>query len=231
MSGHISPLNDRRTWNFADPYPDIALDEIEHIPSRAKALIYRSQSALLHTHFVQIVGVKSILSGLDYHYNGFMEMLRRLERPPGPAFEAVRHEAVAWLNRVGQLYYFLKSKLVSDRLSDIQMSAIDAVMPFRQKHTAHRSIDAPKKEDSPASQLYQAMSMSEVGGALWYSRNGPPWQFMLPSAETHYLCFQIPLEDGGRATHVELNIELQHPLVMNEGYAVLAKLLSLQITD
>jgi hypothetical protein len=218
--------NDRRNWNFDDPAPGVTLSEIESLAVRAGALIFRSQSPLLNTHFVNINGAVAIFSGIEYHYYNYIGAIRRLKSPPGIGMSAVRHEAVAWVNRVGQFYYFLKSTLVTNNIPNSTYPTINYVLPFRNKHSAHRSIDAPRTEDTSNAQLILAMMLSELGGSLWTPRPGvtlplhsPPFQ--TPSA-THYLAFQMQLPDGSTQNLV---IEQDHGNVMLEGYKNLELLL------
>ena len=55
----------------------------------------------------------------------------------------LRHEAVAYVNRLGQLHFFAKS-LGHHHL----LPKTTELLPFRHKHTAHRSIDQPQAESA-----------------------------------------------------------------------------------
>jgi hypothetical protein len=135
-----------------------------------------------------------------------------------------RNEAVAWVNRVGQLYYFTRSKLVMERLGQMTTPTIDEILPFRMKHTAHRSVDAPRKEDTAELQLSQAIALTELSGAQWALRPGAHLATAgFPSFRTHFITFQMRITEGLRGT---LNIEAAHPLIMAEGYSVLSSLVA-----
>jgi hypothetical protein len=216
-------LNDRRRWRIPDPRPGVALDAIEPVPVRARALLSRSVTPVSEESFVQVWGAASMLMGLHYHQVRFIEGAE--EDCSSPPFDLLvpRNEAVAWVNRVGQLRYFIKSQLVTEALGPQSTPAIDEVLPFRMKHTAHRSVDSPRKEDTLDLQLSQAIAFSELAGAQWAPRPGvqlPPNG--MPSFTTHFITFQMRVSESERRT---LNLEIAHPQVMAEGYTVLASLL------
>lgn len=221
----MQKLNDRRNWNMADPHEGIPLELIEPLSARAHSLLVRSKSPLLHEHFMQIGGVVSILSGLTYHHDNFVAYQRKLERKFNNDYAPLRHEAVAWVNRVGQLYYFAKSSLVQSTLRIVEIPSLESIMPFRNKHVAHRSFDVPRKEDDSCLQVMQAMSLSDIGGMMWTPRPGmPPVEIALgPPVDTHYASFQI--RGGDRAVY-DLAVEREHPLVLREGYEILSSLLA-----
>jgi hypothetical protein len=88
-------------------------------------------------------------------------MERRSGEAPSPipteservVLDALHHEAFAYLNRLGQFHTFAKAFSVEHLLP----RATD-LMLFRHKHTAHRSIDAPRREDDPNLQEAHAMA-------------------------------------------------------------------------
>jgi hypothetical protein len=217
-------INDRASWRWVDPCPDKALDHITPLSLRATTLVARSQSSLLQQHFIQIAGVVTILSGLEYHFGPFMRYVQLVQLQNPAAHSELRHEAVAWVNRVGQLHYFVTSQLVKDSIGSVPTPTINATLPFRHKHTAHRSTDFPRKTDTDHLKTVHAMSLSDLGGTLWTPRHahpGPDICSASPSS-THFLTFQIQ-EPAGTAH--DLNIEQAHPAVLIEGYSVLEAML------
>jgi hypothetical protein len=213
------PLNDRRRWHIEDPAPGIDLDQIEPISRRARALLCRSGSPALHRAFVSLWGVGSILAGIDYHAARFMEGLATVDQDSKPDFLVLRNEAVAWVNRVGQLCYFARSVLTAESERTTLTPTIDSVMLFRRKHTAHRSIDAPHREDTEHLQISHAIAFSELSGSLWIPRAGQPSQTTEKyPLGTHYLAFQM--QDAAKV-HQRLVVERDHRSVMEEGYKVL----------
>lgn len=126
----MESLNDRRNWHFRDPNEGVPLEFVESLSSRAYSLVARSTSVLLQSHFMQIGGVACILSGLTYHHDNFVAHVASLMPRIEEDYEAIRHEAVAWVGRVGQLYYFARSQLVETFLGRVAIPAIENVIPF-----------------------------------------------------------------------------------------------------
>lgn len=116
---------------------------------------------VLQEHEFELLGILDMVNGLEYHYKKFVRieknqrkhlkkiMETRLLWPDPP--KNMIHEFVAYVNRLGQIYYmfislWFKSYLAKEsELVDL-CPTILALMPFRNKFTAHRSIDAPRKE-------------------------------------------------------------------------------------
>ena len=217
-------LNDRNDWLIPDPAPGLRLEQIvEPVSVRAEALLLRSHSPKLRTDFVRYFGVAGMLAGLDYHFSNYMRALERLPWPAGHGYQAVRHEAVAWLNRIGQFHYFCEWARMEHPSLPLATPRIAALLPFRHKHAAHRSLDAPRRDDGPEFQLSQARLMSDLGGCLWERRPGAvDTPFGTPLHPTHFAALQIPLPSG----HLNLVIEVEHPRVMEESYKVLETLLA-----
>jgi hypothetical protein len=218
-------VNDCASWNWDDPCPSAALDQIAPLSLRATSLIARSHSPLLQQHFMQLAGVVAILSGLEYHFGSFQRHVQLVQFLSPAAHSELRHEAVAWVNRVGQLHYFVTSQLVKDNIQSAPTPAIDEVLPFRNKHTAHRSADFPRKTDTDHLKTVHEMSLSILGGSLWTPRHAYPGPDISPTSPSsnHFLTFQIQEPVG---TAHNLIIEQAHPAVLLEGYSVLEALLA-----
>jgi hypothetical protein len=69
------------------------------------------------------------------------------------------HETVAYIGRLGQLSYFFESDWFSEvvKEDDVALSipSILALMPLRNKHSAHRQQDYPWKDDCSSLGLNQ----------------------------------------------------------------------------
>ena len=166
-----------------------------------------------------------MLKGLDYHRDRFLEITVQLASGGLQTYDPALHEAVAYINRAGQFYYFATSELVTRSGNCPPTPRFSALMPFRNKHTAHRSIDKPHSSDSRDLQAYQAMSI-DLDGRSFLPREGMTIEANLENAfyplRTGYLIFQINLGDG---KFCFLDIERDHEALMLEGYAVLQCLL------
>lgn len=163
-------------FNISDPHPGVQLNEIMPLSARAHSWLARVSEEIPDDQSIQIVGVVTMLEALDYHHERFMALvgglasyfLFRTEISPSMSNEdmqrliptpsqkkllrALDHEAVAYFNRLGQLHAFAKKRRLL-----YCMQRTDQLMVFRNKHTAHRSIDAPRGE-SKDEQDYQAMA-------------------------------------------------------------------------
>ena len=209
-------------FHVADPHPDVKLAEIESPALRARTWLARVCAKLPEDESVQIVGAVTMLQGLEYHHANFMRHVDALRpyydrttfghptdigAPLAPkvsalipsavereCLDALDHEAVAYLNRLGQFFYFAKARGVTRHLP-----TLSKLMIFRRKHTAHRSIDAPQGE-SLIEQQYQAMSF----GFYRLMRGGFP-------------SYQIPT---GKA-HREFQMHRDHPIIMQETYGAM----------
>lgn len=158
-------------FHIRDSHPDVELCEIEPTEARIKRLVSRN----LHVcesldKNVSIVGSLRIIDGLSYHYKNYkrlcVEPESYLKRYRGYAVElksgvqmadlqapdltnrdetllldGIHNETVAYFNRMGQFFYFEQQSGPTFLLSNIS-----SLMPYRNKHAAHRSIDAPPDE-------------------------------------------------------------------------------------
>lgn len=206
-----------------DQFPNLRLLEI--FPLSARATSWRARASLDNVfseeEIVQIDGSIPMLQGLDYHYNHFISQFHQLasyyERHesylkdsmsgqrrnlPYPSstdterqtFRSLEHEAIAYINRVGQFYYFAKS---FEHQSFLLRAS--ELMPFRNKHTAHRSIDMPR-EETVHEKMWQAMSFG----------------FYLLSTGS-FPVFQI----YNKGQIIELHIRDDHPIIMQQALSVL----------
>jgi hypothetical protein len=214
--------NDIQNWGVKDPKPGELLETILPFSVRAKALIARNSShPILRTDFLQIRGAVSMMRALDYHRDRFVDIIRCLASGTLMSDETALHEAVAYVNRGGQFYYFSQYDLVKQRGECPPIPLLETLMHFRNKHTAHRSIDVPRKTDTEHLQAYQAMSM-DFDGRSFLPREGVTVEATLESAlfpwRTGYLVFQINLGEG--RFHF-LNIERDHEALMREALSIL----------
>lgn len=209
--------------NSYDQFPNLRLLEIS--PLSARAASWRARTSLSNIFskekIVQIDGSIPMLQGLDYHHNHFISQFHQLasyyERHesylsdsmnghrsnlPYPSsteaehqiLNSLNHEAIAYINRVGQFYYFAKAFGHQSCL----LRALE-LMPFRHKHTAHRSIDETRGE-TVHERMWQAMSF----GFHHLSINSFP-------------VFQI----SNKGQIIELHMRDDHPIVMKQALSVL----------
>lgn len=209
--------------NAHDQFPNLRLLEI--FPLSARATSWRARTSLDNffskEKIVQIDGSIPMLQGLDYHYNHFISQFhqlasyyKRLEshlkdlmsghersslypsstEAERQTFKSLEHEAIAYINRVGQFYCFAKA--FGHQSCLLRASEL---MLFRNKHTAHRSIDIPKGE-TVHEKMWQAMSF----GFYHLSVGSFP-------------VFQI----SNKGQTIELHMRNDHPIIMKQALSVL----------
>jgi len=232
------PMDSISNYNLSDPAPDTPLEEIKDLYKRAIALLARTRtSPVLQSNFTQILGAIEMIHGLQYHIGKFQDICDELGISTETLHLQVRHEVVAYINRMGQFRAFARSSVASARgITKSDTPTIEKFGIFRDKVSAHRSIDAPKRLDTPDLQLSHARSLSTIGGSVWVQKPTAPtdgsmempmagsmadisaWQRYL--VQHSYLTFQ--LHDGVK--HVHFAPVKEHTAISNEAYRVIEKI-------
>jgi hypothetical protein len=136
-------------WNLADINTGKELDTIFPLSARAQSLLVRNRAKplLKEYRFVAALGAIDILEGLEYHHDNIIRISDALARGDTVPETSINHEATGYINRLGQFYYFAKSDLVLTAVVNFATAipTICKFIVFRNKTTAHRSIDAPKR--------------------------------------------------------------------------------------
>jgi hypothetical protein len=237
-------INDITGWIVFDECPDTPLDAIFPLSRRAACLVARNQDKTtnLNTNFLNIQGAVEMMLGLDYHHDNFINVVKRLteaeltDESRGLKAQLV-HEVVAYLNRMGQFHYFMISPFVRKQCPDAKTLAptIEKFLPLRLKHSAHRSIDAPKDDDSQHMQETQAMSMSAFGPKIFEPKPGQSHNILDAKSEAERIaffqdnwkkCFWICqfLTDNPKDV-LNFSLEREHPKIMSEALLILEKVL------
>ncbi|WP_034257703.1 hypothetical protein [Altibacter lentus] len=186
-------------WHVKDNFPNLELDDILPISKRAFSLVNRNKSRLDELQgAAELLGALSILEALDYHYNRFVEIKDTPNRI---------HEVIAYLNRVGQFYYFVKSDFTKSIIHNGQelTHKINELIVFRMKYTAHRSIDFPKDETI---EYRNRQAITFIGSQKYYSSD--------------FEKFILPTNKNGKTEWNEFIPEIDHEKVMNEAYNVIS---------
>jgi hypothetical protein len=235
---------DIENYNLIDPAPGVELDAIPRLSIKAGALIARNRhQPRLRSRFMEIDGAVEMIAGMEYHHDNFTRMCRALARSRPVDEHALRHEAVAYINRMGQFIAFASSEYSKEFILDVA-----SVMPkamelkvFRDKFTAHRSVDAPRRDDTPDLMISHAQSLQRIGGRLGHPKPGMrpislakvrtiadlP-RFLRASWRRNYVGFQ--LYDGRTSKHVNFILEKDHPVIMAEAYRVIELAITTPIT-
>jgi hypothetical protein len=214
------------SFRILDPHPGTAVAAISPASQQAKAIIARAGvgASWSPVESAQFIGVPGILAGMEYHfenhrrhwmavlpfYAAHVEFIARLREGKLPAnslspmhptplltelCERCHHEAAAYLNRMAQFIYFAKA-----RNRENLMPRGLQLFVLRNKHTAHRSVDAPRGEDAD-----ELISMAFAFNTGFTTIGGK-------AAHQAYVGQQL----------VEFIPEADHPTIMAEAVAVVA---------
>ena len=243
-------INDITGWFVFDECPKAPLNTIFPLSRRAACLVARNKknTTSLNTNFLNIQGAVEMMLGLDYHHDNSMKIVKRLvmveltDEAQGLKAK-LTHEVVAYLNRLGQFHYFLISDFVETQCSNAKTLAptIEKYLPLRLKHSAHRSIDAPRNEDSRHIQETQAMSMSAIGPKIFEPKPGQICNIL--DAQTNAERIKHIKDNWGKCYWVcqfltddpknvlNFSIEREHPAIMQESYSILEKVIKSPMKD
>lgn len=139
--------------DFKDPNEGIALKDNPILSQRVFSRIVQNKHKIRDMYdYTHIMGSLQFLEGLEYHYNNFVTHLQNLAAKEYLTDDSMLdHEAVAYLNRLGQVYYFAQSLKLFKYCPKIKELYL-----FRRKNTGHRSIDCPMEEDEKNEQIWQS---------------------------------------------------------------------------
>lgn len=189
-------------FNVWDPCPGVPFDEITPLSRRCWSLLVRNKDGpTLQEGYSQIAGAIEMLSGLEYHHDNVVRISGMLAAEEMEDDTSVYHEAVAYVNRLGQIYYFAKSPLASRCVSDLSgaIPTILKYLPFRMKHSAHRSIDYPRGE-SEDTQLFQTTKTGSKGTSFVRAFPSAPSSTLnrIRNSATAYAAGMYKLETASR---------------------------------
>jgi hypothetical protein len=225
--------NNIDSYNFQDAHAGLPLEQIPELSERAWSLIARNKDKpLLQEGLFNIGGAVEMLSGMEYHASNIVVGCRALACGGLSNELFLYHEVNAYLNRLGQFYYFTQSDLVKRVLVDpvVTIPIIRKFVVFRHKYAAHRSIDMPRKEDIDSVLWLQARSLAGLGGKILSPRPGAaplvPIDGSFNLAELRQRIwrdyyFTVQIYDVQQKAHVNLTVEVDHPLIAQEAYALL----------
>jgi hypothetical protein len=213
-----------------DQRPGLALDTIAPLSERAQSLLARAHLASgIQAHALALCGTVVMLRGLDYHHARMVQLSLAHRRGAPLQQDDYGHEVVAYLNRLGQLYYFFNGSL--GRSCGIEVGAdvpaIVKLLPLRNKHAAHRSIDMPRGDDDA---MLAEMHMIGMSGGLRHPRPdsqapalkpGSPYEDVEFTLRESLPTYQIQNKLDG-ASFVTFCPELEHAQILAEAYAAFA---------
>ena len=229
---------DPKYWNLDDPYSLLDLNDITPLSARAWSAFVRSKSKnIVKEGFLNFIGSIDMMLGLEYHYVNFCSILNEISELPILDVHlrdkklSLIHEAVAYLNRLGQFYYFASSDFVTTKVNNWEniIPTIIKFKRFRDKHSAHRSLDKPRNQDSSHHQQIHALALSSIGGLIFSPKHGKnisitQTNFRQKIWTDAYPCFQLAGDEYNDT--LNLCIEKEHPVFSSEAYDLIYTLLS-----
>ena len=187
--------NNPKSWNVIDPFSDKDLKEIESYADRALVLYARNKSAIGDSGHFEIFGAIRMLQGLEYHHNNFLEIdskverydriktdkdtVLRIESDPERSknLNMLKHEIIAYLNRLGQFQEFYESDFSKDAIKGVEKPTIKKSLGLRHNYTAHRAID--KKKNKTDQDYYLAINFES--SYLFNGKGDLMLQYQLPN--------------------------------------------------
>jgi hypothetical protein len=151
-------------------------------------------------------GINSIKSGLIYHYDNFMNLevnlVSDLSSKDRILIDSMNHEVVAYFNRLGQFYYFVKSERLAGVITDYKtlIPITSKFLIFRMKQSAHRATDYPQNENMA--------NMEQLDRLFTY-------QSVVINRKLFYQVILDEPDDEGRLT-VNFIMSENHPMLLSE---------------
>jgi len=159
----------------------------------------------LNDGYLNTYGAIKMMKGMDYHFDNFYKCTDR---------DQEAHEAIAYLNRVGQFFDFARSDYVRAKVSsplDLLPSILKFI-PLRNKHAAHRSLDDPREND-PTDQddrpHYLALMFLDT--SLHDREGNRMFQFL----------------DGNG--HINFTMAKDHPSIIKEAYELIQAIVNVPV--
>lgn len=234
---------DANNFPVIDPDPGIPLAQVFPVATRARALVARNkQHALVQSNFWNIWGAVDMIEGLEHHHSSFLATIGELSTfetmnftPAGDGLRRqLHHEVVAYLNRLGQFYSFARSQFVTARIPNVYdlLPTIINFNEMRDKHAAHRSIDAPRRESEQV-QWLQAWALSSLSSHLFQAKQEQqehdiqqnvlePLVNSIACWKDRYVGFQMKRANGEH--FVDFFLEREHPVILSEALEVVEQL-------
>ena len=233
-------------WNLQDANAGKEIETIDPLPVRARSLLVRNRTKPMLKAYgvVAVLGAIEMLEGLDYHHDNVIKITSAVVSGDLPRASAVNidHEVVAYINRVGQFFFFAKSDFAKSVICDFPacIPTIARLMVFRHKYTAHRSMDA-RRGESEDEKVAHARAVSSMMGFIFTPKPNAP-KLPTDSVELAQLVREIGVEqfqrdqwkdnyktfqtfDSKLGSSVNFTMEVEHPKIMREAYCVVEQII------
>ena len=217
-----SDVQDSTNWRIEDKYCGCPLDSISSIPERIESLLARAKDHVaMRTGYLNLSGAQQIVAGMEYHAQNHSKQMHCSTEELNT--RKLRHEAVAYFNRLGQFYYFAESAFVKKFSPSISnyIDNITSLTLFRHKHSAHRSLDKPFSEDTDQLQEDHELSFRSN---IWSPKDPRFAGDHSNLSETHWLVYQI----HNAKDYIDFCLEREHLAVMLECYKIFEEVVKSQ---
>lgn len=209
------------SWHYDDNNPGIELEEVSPYSERARSVYSRNKSNPRVEHgYLNLSGAINMMDGMEYHYQNIVSFTNDIYSEADQAqfsnsiernrdvIRKSKHEIIAYINRAGQFYHFVDSKFVKSIFPDSvgAIPLIKKLKNFRDKYTAHRSIDKPRTDDN-GRELYHEVVFGSSACVFSKERN---------------IIVQISTKDGWFG----FDIIKEHEKVGKEAYQLIKALVS-----
>ncbi|PHN61962.1 hypothetical protein [Pseudomonas viridiflava] len=144
-------------------------------------------------------GIRLAIQALEYHHLRYMEVFWLDDY-------SWHHESTAYLNRLGQIFYYLRSMGMEPKFSS--MPSFSNATKFRMKYSAHRQIDDPRKGDALAD--YAAPGITTVRPIRHFQA------FDKRAKIDFYPCITIPAGIGDGRSNTSFCLPFDHPYIMGD---------------
>lgn len=227
---------DRMTWRVEDPAPGVDLAAIAPISLRALSLLARRTHLVTdRIEYYRLTGAIDIIEGLEYHHSNWLGIVNECRDGLEYKGAVATHEVIAYFNRLGQFYYFARSSWVKARAPNAVASLQEVLrlIPFRNKISAHRSIDLPRPEDQGEDER-RHITVNKACLLIIPQEDGctmpptPPMGNTMNGAMTEMLnrgtpAYQLSVDPE---TWIQFVPERDHVKVMDDCFSLFSQLLS-----
>lgn len=215
--------------DLKDPNENIPFKDNPIISQRVFSFIVQNKHKIHDMRdYTRIMGALQFIEGLEYHYNNFTNHLQNLAAKEYLSDDSMLdHEATAYINRLGQIYYFIRSFRLLKHCPKIKELYL-----FRRKNSGHRSIDCPSDEDEVHEQIWQSGCLRRKSFAGKFDENFTVEDFqeykndfLSPKRYIHkkvLVSYQIL---SGKK-HADFTPQIDHPIILKEIESVYINLLS-----
>ncbi len=181
----------------------------------------------LKEHELELIGLLDMADGLEYHHKNFVKIEKRCRKIYEKIFtekmfysvpsKNIHHEAIAYLNRLGQVFALITSDWFKKRVNESDIAflcpIVLALIPFRHKFGAHRSIDNPKKETDSQKGNHASLPF----GLMWIGRNNNSHNIkdMATNLLSSSIGYQLKIAKNEKLNRSPI-LQKHHPLPIDE---------------